>query len=809
MKKIICALVLLCCLPVFSSDFKWSHSYQDGSSQELLSLANKLAGPSAIKSAPTDGFAVQRPAFSLKCGKGTVSYEMDEQKVIRGIYFEGEASVSFNVSNTIEQDHLQRYINKRSLDNEAVAAVYILPLGECGDLPKMSEAAAVASVYPKMVNLKEALRRNCMDTLRDVLNSQNMDSRDILVVFEFKGDVWAYRHDSLSETEVQLLRLSHPKAQAWYIWDQAVAIHETKTGALIPEITSEEYASKFNYDVKNYEISYNLDDSGKLISGEVKLNVFLKKPHKALTLKFCPVYTVAGIKAGDEDAYFLKEEYSKTWGYYEDSLLVGFKTPKEGNITLTFKVRGQMFRPAGHEILEGGGYLYLQDEDYWFPKLDDWDGSTYKIIATVPKENEVITVGEMLEHTTNADQREMYVWESKIPIQAATMVMGEFIHTKIDVEGMILDVALPKGIRSNILTQAQKYTLTELKNNVIFFSKIFGPIPYPTIKVAITPFAHGRGFPTMLLIYDQAFFRSGTTAPEQLMAHETAHQWWGNLVSPLSYRDTWLSEGMAEFSSMLYMRGRFSESRVKIYNENMIWGGQLIKPPTLGTPIESDSSDDDPNHMSDHKDAVFSTFPALNFKETGAEPAQDVPFLEGPICLGTRLLHTCTTYPSMGYNYIVYSKSYFVFNMLLSISGFTKEGNGGLFRGFQTICTKYKGQKISTKTFFNELEGSMKIPLGVFLKSWYESNGIPTVEAKTTTVQKDGKYVVIAEARTDQDLFFGVPVRIQLPDKKTAEYILIFQNKTAKGEWALPSKPRDVEIDPARGVFCDYGKLKN
>jgi len=67
---------------------------------------------------------------------------------------------------------------------------------------------------------------------------------------------------------------------------------------------------------------------------------------------------------------------------------------------------------------------------------------------------------------------------------------------------------------------------------------------------------------------------------------------------------------------------------------------------------------------------------------------------------------------------------------------------------------------------------------------------------------------VTAEGRCDKDLFFGVPVTVTLAEKKTVDYLLLFQNKSAKGEWKIGDKAKKVEVDPARVVFCSYGKVK-
>ena len=54
----------------------------------------------------------------------------------------------------------------------------------------------------------------------------------------------------------------------------------------------------------------------------------------------------------------------------------------------------------------------------------------------------------------------------------------------------------------------------------------------------------------MLAIPNADSARKGTFV---FLAHETAHQWWGNIVAWRSYRDQWLSEGFAEYSGLLYI----------------------------------------------------------------------------------------------------------------------------------------------------------------------------------------------------------------------------------------------------------------
>lgn len=820
---------------IFSSDFKWTHNYQEKSSSKLISLANKLCSKSPTKFSTTEGFSVERPAFSLKCGKGTLYYEVDE---LRGFYYEGNATISFYIDDKVETDHLEKCLQKRKIDSEPIKGFYILPLGLCDDLPKMNATVSQLVQNEKMGSLKSGFRREAIRTINYLLNSENFGDKDIIILFEMKNEIWAYQLNSTLENEVQLLRLSHPPYSDYDTWDSIVSLHITSTGTLTPYITDLEYKSKVFVDIKKYEINFELDSNGTLNKGVVKTVLSLSKPQQSLLFDFFPGFKVNKVFCEGKECNFIKEDFSKTYSYYDTSLLVELPEKRVGEIEIVFDLSGDLFDKAV-------GYIYLIEEDLWFPLVKDLDGFTLSFTASVPQGNEVLSVGELVNRKVEG-KKEIFVWESPIPIRNITFTIGTFVHKKIDLEdGLSLDVALPKDLRVNILSQAQEYTLKELQNIVLFYNKVFGKTPYKTLKVVITPYSYGRafkwkgfytektrksgsanvgskdlpvagsthlsmqerkipatlqlsnygrGFPTFIMLTEGALYRSGDTQPEKLLAHQVALNWWDSVVSSLSERDVWLSEGMAEFSAILYLENRFGSNTAKIFRENMLRGGSLAKRGNLGSNVDVDEYP---------SDTFFKK--VETFSETGES---SVPFEDGPLSLGTRLYSTTASQPLKSYESIIYTKGAFVFGMLYNLSRFTREKEEGFFKGLKNICSKYYRKRISSGTFFKELEGTMKIPLMQFFKGWYESNGIPKVEVKTSTIQKEGVYYLTAEGKCDSDLFFGVPISVTFSNKRVADYILLFQNKTAKGEWKIGEKPKKVDVDPLRVVFCDYGKVK-
>jgi aminopeptidase N len=105
--------------------------------------------------------------------------------------------------------------------------------------------------------------------------------------------------------------------------------------------------------------------------------------------------------------------------------------------------------------------------------------------------------------------------------------------------------SLPGSVRAI----KEDFIVAELDNSLRYFSAIFGKYPYPIFGAAFHPFDFGQGFPTMLMIPATDRASKYTHA---FIAHETAHQWWGNIVAWRCCRDQWLSEGFAEYSGLLF-----------------------------------------------------------------------------------------------------------------------------------------------------------------------------------------------------------------------------------------------------------------
>ena len=160
------------------------------------------------------------------------------------------------------------------------------------------------------------------------------------------------------------------------------------------------------------------------------------------------------------------------------------------------------------------------------------------------------------------------------------------------------------GITGNFKTTSMAdRALTDTQNATRIYTGYFGKLPYTRLAMTQQPAGNfGQAWPTLIYMPYTAFI--DTTQRTQLMGaqagahtiwryigpHETAHQWWGHAIGWTSYRDQWMSEGFAEFSTSLYVQyvrkdmtkflDFWEEQRKTITETNRLTKGH--KPYTIG-----------------------------------------------------------------------------------------------------------------------------------------------------------------------------------------------------------------------------------
>ncbi len=199
-----------------------------------------------------------------------------------------------------------------------------------------------------------------------------------------------------------------------------------------------------------------------------------------------------------------------------------------------------------------------QDEDnkYWFPCVDHpREKVTSEIRATVDKPYVVVSNGELKEKYEDDDGRLVYHWSMEKPhsIYLISLAIGAYIELTDDFEDIPLSFYVPEG------REEEGYRSFEKTADIVrYFSEKTGiRYPYPQYsQVVAQDFIFGgmenttATTLTEMTLHDERAHLDFTS--EHLVAHELAHQWFGDLVTSKSWSHSWLHEGFATYFDLLY-----------------------------------------------------------------------------------------------------------------------------------------------------------------------------------------------------------------------------------------------------------------
>jgi aminopeptidase N len=212
-----------------------------------------------------------------------------------------------------------------------------------------------------------------------------------------------------------------------------------------------------------------------------------------------------------------------------------------------------------------------EDEDsrFWFPCFD-YPGqlSTSSIRVQVPKDFVAISNGELVEQTAFGEDK-VYQWMQKEihPTYLMTLAVGRFAEIADSWNGKPVTYYVEKGLEASA-----KLSMGKTPQMIEFFSEKFGyPYPFPKYaQVCVADFIFGgmeNTSTTLLmdrcLLDERAALDNFNT--ESLVAHELAHQWFGDLVVIKHWSHAWIKEGMASYCEVLWTEHEYDKDEAAYY----------------------------------------------------------------------------------------------------------------------------------------------------------------------------------------------------------------------------------------------------
>jgi aminopeptidase N len=428
---------------------------------------------------------------------------------------------------------------------------------------------------------------------------------------------------------------------------------------------------------------------------------------------------------------------------------------------------------------------YPRSNTAWFPRHGYLDRASFDLTFRHSKRLHVASVGVRLSEAADPEDKDASIskYQMQLPVALVTFALGPFKryndNIKWEKDGSLTPLEF-NSLPGDLAAIKEDFIMAELSNSVRYFTSLFGSYPYPSFGATFHPFGFGQGIATMLMIppADRA-----SKFTYLFIAHETAHQWWGNIVSWRSYRDQWLSEGFAEYSGIWYTGLRESRGAKEELLSRL--RSSLKDPPETLTGV-------------------------------GKGRLVDV----GPIILGHRLN---TSKTGGAYQTLIYNKGALVLRMLHFMLSNPATGEGQPFFDMMTdFVERYRNKTASTDDFRTVVnEHFVKTPIAkkygmtnlnwLFRQAVYQSE-FPSYEMQyKITPDADGKVLVsgtITQKNAGENWIMVLPVKFGFGGKQEAMGTVAVQGASTPFQIKLPAAPSSVKLDPDRWILAENVSVK-
>lgn len=456
---------------------------------------------------------------------------------------------------------------------------------------------------------------------------------------------------------------------------------------------------RLDFDILAYDLDVQFNPDRVFIDGDARMKLKIRSAAtSSLTLKLAETVNIQGVYSPDFGRLLhlrvvgqnsvivnLPEVLAPGTEIWLDVRYSGPVAPQTFDREAIQIGQGQP-NPEVPEIRLQTNYLY-SNRSYWYPQATASDYATASIRITVPNDFDAIATGEPVGSPTSqagsgdGRRRRTFVFEASRPARYLALIVSRFNRvdtTRLNAGGSDVSFYLQATPR----VSARLREVSDRAAAVFsYYASLVADAPYPSFTLALIENDRPGGHsPPYFAVLNQVVpganfvWRNDPVSfenyPTFFLAHELAHQWWGQAIGWKNYHEQWLSEGFAQYFAMLYAEKD-------------------------GTAL--------PNLL-------------RQMRRTAIDASSN-----GPVYLGYRLGHIQGD--DRIFRAIVYNKGAMVLHMLRRLVG-----DEMFFAGIRSFYQEWKFKKAGTDDFRKVMEKASSRDLQRFFDTWVYGFAVPHVK---------------------------------------------------------------------------------
>ena len=509
--------------------------------------------------------------------------------------------------------------------------------------------------------------------------------------------------------------------------------------SLAPTFARDDYPRSAALDALHYRIRIDIADQSDEIQGETEIMFAIAGDGvKSVGLDF------AGLKVEQVTENGRAANFTHEGNRVEVPIAAGYK--RGDRVRLSIKYHG---KPQDGLFIKKNKFndrtIFADNwpnrARYWFPSIDHpYDKATVEFFVTAPEGFDVIANGALVETHSLQNKRKLSHWRESIPIPTYCMVIGATEFSIINAGSWagipVIYYLYPKDRERGIKDYGRAVQMLE------FYTNLIGPYPYEKLALVESSTRFGGMENSSNIFFDEKRF-NGSGGLEGTVAHEIAHQWFGDSVTEADWHHLWLSEGFATyFENLFFERADGREKFVRLMlndKENYLKSNRANPRPI-------------------HYPAITDLFKLLNANN--------------------------------------YQKGGWVLHMLRHVVGDT-----AFFAAIRDYYLRFRDRTALTEDFQHVVEAHSNRKLEWFFDQWIYKAGHPVYDARWRW-DEAAKELRLTVAQKQEQPVFRMPLDVVIRSGERIRLEIVEMNEREQTfTFKLDQKPRAIAIDPDEWVL--------